>query len=110
MGSTGLREATAAAVLSANYIAARLHEYFPVLYRGDNGLVAHECILDLRPLTAKTGITVEDVAKRLIDYGFHAPTMAFPVAGRSEERRLGKESETERTPERYKREREQSGE
>src|SRR5690625_4477882 len=81
MGSTGLREATAAAVLSANYIAARLHEYFPVLYRGDNGLVAHECILDLRPLTAKTGITVEDVAKRLIDYGFHAPTMAFPVAG-----------------------------
>ncbi len=81
MGSAGLREATAAAVLSANYIAARLHEYYPVLYRGDNGLVAHECILDLRPLTARTGITVEDVAKRLIDYGFHAPTMAFPVSG-----------------------------
>lgn len=81
MGSTGLRAATAAAVLSANYIATRLHDYFPVLYRGASGLVAHECILDLRPLTARSGITVEDVAKRLIDYGFHAPTMAFPVAG-----------------------------
>ncbi|MGC0250845.1 aminomethyl-transferring glycine dehydrogenase [Pseudactinotalea sp. Z1748] len=81
MGSAGLREATAAAVLSANYIAARLDPYFPVLYRGENGLVAHECILDLRPLTARTGVSVEDVAKRLIDYGFHAPTMSFPVAG-----------------------------
>jgi glycine dehydrogenase len=81
MGSDGLRQATAAAVLSANYVAARLREYFPVLYAGENGLVAHECILDLRPLTAETGITVDDVAKRLVDYGFHAPTMSFPVAG-----------------------------
>lgn len=81
MGSTGLRAATEAAVLSANYIAAELDEHFPVLYRGENGLVAHECILDLRPMTARTSISVEDVAKRLIDYGFHAPTMSFPVAG-----------------------------
>ena len=81
MGSDGLRQATAAAVLSANYVAARLREHFPVLYAGVNGLVAHECILDLRPLTAETGITVDDVAKRLVDYGFHAPTMSFPVAG-----------------------------
>jgi glycine dehydrogenase len=81
MGADGLKRATGAAVLSANYIAARLREHFPVLYAGDNGLVAHECILDVRPLTQATGITVEDVAKRLIDYGFHAPTMSFPVAG-----------------------------
>ena len=81
MGSDGLRRATGAAVLSANYIAARLREHFPVLYAGDNGLVAHECILDLRPLREATGVTVDDVAKRLIDYGFHAPTMSFPVAG-----------------------------
>jgi glycine dehydrogenase len=81
MGSEGLQQATAAAVLSANYVAPRLREHFPVLYTGDNGLVAHECILDLRPLTAATGVTVDDVAKRLIDYGFHAPTMSFPVAG-----------------------------
>nr|WP_268748627.1 aminomethyl-transferring glycine dehydrogenase [Microbacterium hydrocarbonoxydans] len=81
MGADGLREATAAAVLSANYIAARLGEHFPVLYTGENGRVAHECILDLRPLKEATGITVDDVAKRLIDYGFHAPTMSFPVAG-----------------------------
>lgn len=81
MGSEGLQQATAAAVLSANYVAARLREHFPVLYTGDNHLVAHECILDLRPLTASTGVTVDDVAKRLIDYGFHAPTMSFPVAG-----------------------------
>ncbi len=81
MGEEGLREATAAAVLSANYIAARLREHYPVLYSGDNDLVAHECILDLRPLRERTGITVDDVAKRLIDYGFHAPTMSFPVAG-----------------------------
>jgi glycine dehydrogenase len=81
MGAEGLRDATAAAVLSANYIAARLKESFPVLYTGENGLVAHECILDLRPLRDATGITVDDVAKRLIDYGFHAPTMSFPVAG-----------------------------
>ena len=81
MGSDGLRQATAAAVLSANYVAARLREHYPVLYAGENGLVAHECILDLRPLTAETGITVDDVAKRLVDYGFHAPTMSFPVPG-----------------------------
>jgi glycine dehydrogenase len=81
MGAEGLREATAAAVLSANYIAARLREHYPVLYTGEDGLVAHECILDLRPLRESTGITVDDVAKRLIDYGFHAPTMSFPVAG-----------------------------
>lgn len=81
MGADGLRRATAAAVLSANYIAARLQEHYPVLYAGENGRVAHECILDLRPLREATGITVDDVAKRLIDYGFHAPTMSFPVAG-----------------------------
>ncbi|WP_210506832.1 aminomethyl-transferring glycine dehydrogenase [Naasia sp. SYSU D00057] len=81
MGEEGLREATDSAVLAANYLAARLAEHYPVLYKGDNGLVAHECILDLRPLTAATGVTVDDVAKRLIDYGFHAPTMSFPVPG-----------------------------
>lgn len=81
MGGEGLRDATAAAVLSANYIAARLVDHFPVLYTGEKGRVAHECILDLRPLKEATGITVDDVAKRLIDYGFHAPTMSFPVAG-----------------------------
>ena len=81
MGAQGLKDATAAAVLSANYIAARLREHYPVLYAGEAGLVAHECILDLRPLREATGITVDDVAKRLIDYGFHAPTMSFPVAG-----------------------------
>ncbi|HEY9499724.1 MAG TPA: aminomethyl-transferring glycine dehydrogenase [Terrimesophilobacter sp.] len=81
MGSDGLRQATGAAVLAANYLAARLREHYPVLYSGENGLVAHECILDLRPLTEATGVTVDDVAKRLIDYGFHAPTMSFPVPG-----------------------------
>ncbi|QHK21634.1 aminomethyl-transferring glycine dehydrogenase [Pseudarthrobacter psychrotolerans] len=81
MGAEGLTEATKSALLAANYVAARLNEYFPVLYTGEGGLVAHECILDLRELTAKTGVTAEDVAKRLIDYGFHAPTLAFPVAG-----------------------------
>ncbi|MDQ0754128.1 glycine dehydrogenase [Arthrobacter sp. B3I4] len=81
MGGAGLTEATKAALLAANYVAARLNDYFPVLYTGEGGLVAHECILDLRELTAKTGVTAEDVAKRLIDYGFHAPTLAFPVAG-----------------------------
>ncbi len=81
MGGTGLREATGAAVLAANYVAARLQDSFPVLYRGAGGLVAHECSLDLRPLTSATGITVDDVAKRLVDYGFHAPTMSFPVPG-----------------------------
>jgi len=81
MGDAGLRAATGAAVLAANYLAARLREHYPVLYAGDNGLVAHECILDLRGLTEATGVTVDDVAKRLIDYGFHAPTMSFPVPG-----------------------------
>ncbi|WP_045747542.1 aminomethyl-transferring glycine dehydrogenase [Actinoplanes rectilineatus] len=81
MGPDGLAQATAAAVLAANYVAARLREHFPVLYAGNNGLVAHECILDLRPITKATGVTVDDVAKRLIDYGFHAPTMSFPVSG-----------------------------
>src|SRR5215475_11926942 len=81
MGPDGLARATGVAVLAANYIAARLAEHFPVLYAGNKGLVAHECILDLRQITRTTGVTVDDVAKRLIDYGFHAPTMSFPVAG-----------------------------
>jgi glycine dehydrogenase len=81
MGGEGLRRATEAAILSANYVAARLHEHFPVLYRGPSGMVAHECILDLRPITQATGVTADDVAKRLVDFGFHAPTMSFPVAG-----------------------------
>jgi len=81
MGADGLTLATQTAILSANYIAARLREFYPVLYTGANGLVAHECILDVRPITAATGVTVDDIAKRLIDYGFHAPTMSFPVAG-----------------------------
>ncbi|MDB4456269.1 aminomethyl-transferring glycine dehydrogenase [bacterium] len=81
MGASGMRRATEAAILSANYIAYRLADAFPVLYTGGKGLVAHECIIDLRPIKDTTGIAVEDVAKRLIDYGFHAPTMSFPVAG-----------------------------
>lgn len=81
MGADGLRRATEVAVLSANYVATRLAEHFPVLYTGPGGRVAHECILDVRPLTQATGITAEDVAKRLMDYGFHAPTLSFPVAG-----------------------------
>ncbi|MDA1360193.1 aminomethyl-transferring glycine dehydrogenase [Glycomyces luteolus] len=81
MGAEGVTAATAAAVLAANYVAARLREHYPVLYTGKHGLVAHECILDLRDLSKDSGVTVEDVAKRLIDYGFHAPTMSFPVAG-----------------------------
>lgn len=81
MGAEGLTRATASAVLAANYVAARLGEHFPVLYQGHGGLVAHECILDVRGLTKETGVSVDDVAKRLIDYGFHAPTMSFPVAG-----------------------------
>ena len=81
MGADGLTRATGVAVLAANYVAARLRAHFPVLYAGNKGLVAHECILDLRPLTKATGVSVDDVAKRLIDYGFHAPTMSFPVAG-----------------------------
>jgi len=81
MGGKGLTDATSVAVLSANYIAKRLGDAFPVLYAGDHGLVAHECILDLRPLTRASGLSIDDVAKRLIDYGFHAPTMSFPVPG-----------------------------
>jgi glycine dehydrogenase len=76
-----LRRATELAILSANYVAARLSSHFPVLYTGRGGLVAHECIIDLRGIEKSTGVTNEDVAKRLIDYGFHAPTMSFPVAG-----------------------------
>ena len=81
MGGEGLTEATKYAILNANYIARRLEPFYPVLYKGKSGLVAHECILDLRGLKARTGIDVEDVAKRLIDYGFHAPTMSWPVPG-----------------------------
>jgi glycine dehydrogenase len=81
MGSDGLKRATEMAVLAANYVAARLDEHFPVLYKGPGGLVAHECILDVRPLTDRTGVTAEDIAKRLIDFGFHAPTMSFPIPG-----------------------------
>ncbi len=81
MGPEGLRQATQVAILNANYIARRLRDSYPVLYTGRNDLVAHECILDLRGLTRDTGVTVDDVAKRLIDFGFHAPTMSFPVAG-----------------------------
>jgi glycine dehydrogenase len=81
MGADGLTAATASAILAANYIARRLEAHYPVLYTGANGLVAHECILDLRPIKESSGVTVEDVAKRLVDYGFHAPTMSFPVSG-----------------------------
>ena len=81
MGASGLRRATTTAILSANYIATRLNDAYPVLYTNANGRVAHECIIDIRPLTKATGVTVDDIAKRLMDHGFHAPTMSFPVAG-----------------------------
>ncbi len=81
MGSEGLLHATEAAILSANYVSVRLREHYPTLYAGEGGRVAHECILDLRPLEKTSGVTAEDVAKRLIDYGFHAPTLSFPVPG-----------------------------
>ncbi|ADU13227.1 aminomethyl-transferring glycine dehydrogenase [Asticcacaulis excentricus] len=81
MGDQGLRKATEVAILNANYIAARLEGHYPVLYRGEKGRVAHECIIDMRPIKDTTGVTVDDVAKRLIDHGFHAPTMSFPVPG-----------------------------
>jgi glycine dehydrogenase len=81
MGPDGLRRATEFAIAAANYVARRLHGAFPVLYTGASGRVAHECIVDLRQITKDTGVTVDDVAKRLIDFGFHAPTMSFPVAG-----------------------------
>jgi glycine dehydrogenase len=81
MGPDGLTRATQVALLTANYVAKRLSGHYPVLYSGRDGLVAHECIVDIRPITKQTGVTVDDIAKRLIDYGFHAPTMSFPVAG-----------------------------
>lgn len=81
MGAEGLTEATKVAILNANYIARRLDAYYPVLYKGKNGFVAHECILDLRPVKKSAGVEVDDIAKRLMDYGFHAPTVSFPVAG-----------------------------
>jgi len=81
MGGQGLKKATEVAILNANYLVSRLKEFFPVLYTGKNGRVAHECIIDLRPLKEQTGVTEEDIAKRLIDFGFHAPTMSFPVPG-----------------------------
>jgi glycine dehydrogenase len=81
MGAAGLQRATQVAILSANYISKKLSEDYPTLYTGDKGLVAHECILDIRGITKETGVTVDDIAKRLMDFGFHAPTMSFPVAG-----------------------------
>jgi glycine dehydrogenase len=81
MGADGLTLATKVAILNANYVAKRLAEHYPVLYKGQNGRVAHECIIDTRPVKASAGIEVEDIAKRLMDYGFHAPTVSFPVAG-----------------------------
>jgi glycine dehydrogenase len=81
MGPEGLKRATQVAILNANYIARRLADKYPILYTGEHGFVAHECILDIRVLKEETGITVDDIAKRLIDFGFHAPTMSFPVPG-----------------------------
>ena len=81
MGAQGLFDATATAILSANYLAKKLNNHFPILYTGVNGTIAHECILDIREITKNTGVSVDDIAKRLMDYGFHAPTMSFPVAG-----------------------------
>ena len=81
MGGEGLTHATRVAILSANYLARKLEDYFPVLYKGAHGYIAHECIIDIRPLTKQTGVTVDDIAKRLMDHGFHAPTVSFPVSG-----------------------------
>jgi glycine dehydrogenase len=81
MGAEGLARATKVAILNANYVARRLETFYPVLYKGTRGLVAHECIIDTRPYKASAGVEVEDIAKRLMDYGFHAPTVSFPVAG-----------------------------
>jgi glycine dehydrogenase len=81
MGKRGMKSATEHAILNANYVANKLGEHYPILYRGSNGFVAHECLLDLRPIKEASGITEEDIAKRLMDFGFHAPTMSFPVAG-----------------------------
>ena len=83
MGAEGLKKASQVAILNANYISKRLSKFYKVLYTGKNGNVAHECIIDLRPIKAKSGISEEDIAKRLIDYGYHAPTMSWPVAGLS---------------------------
>jgi glycine dehydrogenase len=81
MGADGLKKASQVAILSANYISKKLQSSFPTLYTGQNGLIAHECIIDIREITKQTGVTVDDIAKRLMDFGFHAPTMSFPVAG-----------------------------
>jgi glycine dehydrogenase len=81
MGAEGLKRATEVAILSANYISKKLSGDYPTLYTGDKGMIAHECIIDIRPITKETGVTVDDIAKRLMDFGFHAPTMSFPVAG-----------------------------
>jgi glycine dehydrogenase len=81
LGNNGLYQATANAILNANYLASRLSKHYPLLYSDDNGMVAHECIIDIRPIKEKIGVSVDDIAKRLIDYGFHAPTMSFPVPG-----------------------------
>jgi glycine dehydrogenase len=81
MGEKGLRRASSVAILNANYIAQRLKDHFDTLYTGESGLVAHECIIDVRPLKESCGVSVEDIAKRLMDFGFHAPTMSWPVAG-----------------------------
>ena len=81
MGASGLKKATQIAILSANYIAQKLSSHYKILYKGQNNLIAHECILDIRPLKESCGVEVDDIAKRLIDFGFHAPTISFPVAG-----------------------------
>jgi len=81
MGGAGLTHATQVAILSANYMAKKLAPHYPILYTGNKGLIAHECILDIREITKESGVTVDDIAKRLMDFGFHAPTMSFPVAG-----------------------------
>jgi glycine dehydrogenase len=81
MGGAGLTKATQTAILSANYLAKKLDPFFPILYKGKNNLIAHECIIDIREITKSTGVTVDDIAKRLMDHGFHAPTVSFPVAG-----------------------------
>jgi glycine dehydrogenase len=81
LGGAGVKKATQVAILNANYVARQLNDHYPVLYVGKNGRVAHECILDIRPIKAATGIAEIDIAKRLMDYGFHAPTVSFPVAG-----------------------------
>jgi glycine dehydrogenase len=83
MGGDGLKEATEVAILNANYVAKRLAPFYPILYTGNAGLVAHECIIDVRPLSEESHITVEDVAKRLMDYGFHAPTVSFRIESRA---------------------------